>query len=691
MERKKAIKNRQKTRKKRLITAEDLLKFQLVSDPQISPDGRWILFTKKHIGEKNDSITNLWVVGFEGEDLRQFTSGGKDGAGRWSPDGKKIAFVSGREQPKNQIHIMPANGGEAISLTKFPEGKIGNFKWSPDGKKLAVTFREQEPEWTTEAKKERENKGLSIPPRVIDTIWYRLDGDGYFNNQRHALYIVDAESGKYEKVFDKDFFGFFDFDWSPDSKRIAISANTDKKAFLHPWNDRIYLFDVETKKLREIPNQKDGNKGSVKFSPDGKFVAFVGREGRKEVWEARNVHLFVMDVASGKTRNLTSHTDYCMQAITLSDAREAAFDANFAWSPDGKTIYAQIGWHGETHVAGIPASGGEIYFITDGEAEHILGNISKNGERFALLRCNFLELPEVYAGTLTSKELSLKKITHFNKELFEELELSKPKSHWVASTDNTNVQVWVMRPPRAKPNEKTPAVLEIHGGPHAQYGTAFFHEFQLLAAEGYTVFFSNPRGSKGYGEKHCNAIKGKWGEKDWEDIQAVIQFMTKQPYVDTKKMGVMGGSYGGYMTNWVIGHTNQFAAAITDRCVSNLLSMAGSSDFPDVPDTYFEGAPWDRPESLWKQSPIAYFKNVKTPTLVIHSEGDLRCNIEQAEQVFSALQVLGVPSRFVRYPSTTSHGLSRSGPPDLRIHRLKQILEWWGKYLKGRQHEKRKR
>jgi dipeptidyl aminopeptidase/acylaminoacyl peptidase len=213
---------------------------------------------------------------------------------------------------------------------------------------------------------------------------------------------------------------------------------------------------------------------------------------------------------------------------------------------------------------------------------------------------------------------------------------------------------------------------------------AFFHEFQLLAAAGYAVFYSNPRGSKGYGRDHCAAIRGSWGGADWTDMQAVIAFMRSHKSVKAGRMGVMGGSYGGYMTNWIIGHTTEFAGAITDRCVSNLVSMHGSSDYLEPPDIYWEGNAWDRPEALWRSSPLRHLGRASTPTLIIHSEGDLRCNIEQAEQVFAALSLRGVPARFVRYPRSTSHGMSRSGPPDMRLHRLEQIVSWWRKHLDGR-------
>ncbi|RYG28536.1 S9 family peptidase, partial [bacterium] len=217
------------------------------------------------------------------------------------------------------------------------------------------------------------------------------------------------------------------------------------------------------------------------------------------------------------------------------------------------------------------------------------------------------------------------------------------------------------------------------------YGWVFFPEFQTLAAEGYAVVYSNPRGSKGYGEAFCKAIQGDWGNKDWLDIQAVTKWAKAHPAIDPERVGILGGSYGGYMTNWAIGHSREYKAAITDRCVSNLVSMAGNSDFPSNKDGYFKGTAYGDLEAireLWRQSPLSAFEGVTTPTLVIHSEGDLRCNVEQGEEVFSALKLQGVPTRFVRYPRTTSHGMSRSGPNDLRIHRLNEMVAWFAKYLK---------
>ena len=675
--------------RKRLIAAEDLLKFQFVGDPQISPDGSAIVFVKKHIDpDKNEYITNLWIAGTTGKhngamQPRQFTSSGKDSQPRWSPDGSRIAFVSGRSKPKPQIYTIPAGGGEAVALTDFPEGSIGEFRWSPDGSMLAVSFREQDPEWTEQAKKKRREKGLSDPPRVLDDWWYRLDGDGYFNTQRHRLYIVNARTGEHREVYRRDTLGHFSFDFSPDSRELVIATNRDPKAMIRPWKAELLRLNIASGKTKAIPNLPEGPKDHVRWSPDGSLIAYVGRVGRDGAYSVENLELWVCDPKTGETRNLTGKEDYCLLAVAISDAAEAKFAPNFMWSPDATRLYMQIGWHGETHIASINANGrGTLTFHTRGEYAHTMGNIASDGKTIALTRGSAIQLDEVYVGTVNGKgALTLTARSDFNGPLLRELKIAKPQSHWIKSADGNRVHVWSMKPPEYRTTRKYPAVLEIHGGPHAQYGVGFFHEFQVLAAQGYAVFYSNPRGSKGYGRDHTAAIRGSWGGADWRDIQAVIAFMKQQSFVNPKRMGVMGGSYGGYMTNWVIGHTREFAGAITDRCVSNLVSMFGTSDYTDAPDQYWPGNSWNKPEKMWEMSPLKYLGNARTPTLIIHSEGDLRCNVEQAEQVFTVLKLNNVPTRFVRYPSCTSHGMSRSGPPDLRLHRLHQILEWWRKYL----------
>ncbi len=673
--------------KKRPCEASDLLKFHFVSDARISPDGQSIVFVKKHAGEKNEYVNNLWMVGrTEGStsswgEPRQFTGGGKDTHPRWSPAGDRIAFVAARTKGKPQIFTMSAAGGEATPLTKFPEGSIGSFRWSPDGKWIAATFRTQDSQWTDEAKKERLEKGLSDPPRVLDHYWYRLDGDGYFNDERYHLYLVDALKGDHRVLYTKDTLGFFSFDFSPDSRQLVVSTNSDRRAGLKPWNDEMFRIAVGTAKVTPIPDLPRGPKDSVRWSPDGKWLAYAGREGPDGTYSTENLHLWVCDPVRGGARCLTDKEDYCLLAPPISDTADIAFHPVIEWSPDAKRVYMQIGWQGEMHLASVRPGGGAISFHTNGEGVHSLGGISADGRAAALVAGSATRLEEVHVADLRGERADVQAVTGFNAPLLAELELSAPTSHWIRTADGTKVQAWVILPAGHRAGRRYPAVLEIHGGPHAQYGVGYFHEFQVLAAAGYVVVYSNPRGSKGYGRDHCAPIRGHWGGADWVDLQAVMEFMKSHGAIDAKRMGVMGGSYGGYMTNWAIGHTDDFAGAITDRCVSNLVSMFGSSDFLEPPDLYWPGNSWDRPEKLWEQSPLKYFGNVKTPTLIIHSEGDLRCNIEQAEQVFSALKLRNVPARLVRYPRATSHGMSRAGPPDMRLHRLDQILKWWKKYL----------
>jgi len=671
---------------KRPIEPKDLLRLVFVGDPQISPDGDRVLFSKKIITEKNKYQNHLCTVDLEGH-VTQWTQGEKScGQGRWSPDGTMIAFTSGREEPSGQIFLISTQGGEARKLTKLPEGSIGQIKWSPDGTKIAFTFRESLEERTEKAKKEREEKGLSTPPWVVTDMWYRLDGDGYFGMARHKIYIVDVPTGEHYMLYDRSALDQYHFDWNPNSQELVVVHSAQPRPLADLPNDQIYrvTLDGQAWQLEGLPK---GNKNEVAWSPDGKWLAYAGDVDEHDPWGVRNTRLYVVSAEGGEPRDLTSSTDYDMAVGTLSDSKEAAFNATMFWAPDNSGIYVAVGWHGQVQLGFVDAKKGGVELLTEGH--HFLGasNTTRDGRRFSAIYGKPARMPEVAVvePELGTGHLVPRVLTNFNGAFHDEVKLSEPEEFYIESTDNSMLHGWVMKPINYMEPRRYPAVLEIHGGPHGQYGWVFFHEFQVLAAAGYVVVYTNPRGSKGYGEKYCAAIQRDWGNKDWDDIQTVTRWMQHQSYIHPGQMGVMGGSYGGYMTNWVIGHCQDFKAAITDRCVSNMVSMAGNSDFPFNKDSYFKGFPWgdiDDIRELWRQSPISYFKNVKTPTLIIHSEGDLRCNVEQSEEIFVALQMQGIESRFVRYPQNTSHGMSRGGPPDLRLHRLGEILSWWDRHLK---------
>ncbi len=661
---------------KRPIQATDLNDFHLVSDPQISNDGSQILFTKGKVGSKCRVVTNLFLVDAKSGAVKQLTQGdGGNGQGRWSPDNRTVAFISGREKPASQIFTIPMDGGEAACRSKLPEGSIGAIKWSPDGKQIAFTFRETEASRTSDKVKARQESGESNPPWEIDTLWYRLDGDGYFGNQRYKLYVLDLASGEHTMIYDADALGSYSFDWMPNSQELLVCRNAGKDPLIEKPNNQFYIVPLKGKP-KAIKGLPVGQKFSVAVSPDGKRVAYLGDVGQDDPWGVRNDKLYVAKIDGSEVSCLSDGDDYCLAVASLSDTG-AGGDSVCQWLGDNKTIRVMVGYHGESQVAECQVGKNKVSILTKGKHVLGVGTSTLDGKRTAVTIGTPTQLAEI--GIVEGGKV--KTLTSFNKEFHENVEAVAPEEIWVDSTDGVKVQAWVLRPAGKK---TYPAILEVHGGPHTQYGWAYFHEFQLLVAQGYAVVYSNPRGSKGYGEAFCAAIRGDWGNKDWDDVQAVTKWMQAQPAIKTGQIGIMGGSYGGYMTNWAISHSKDYRAAITDRCVSNWLSASGNSDFPLNRDGYFGGYAWGDLESiakLWQQSPISHFEGVSTPTLVIHSEGDLRCNVEQSEQVFFALKSQGVESRFVRYPTNTSHGMSRNGPADMKIHRLGEIVAWWKKYF----------
>jgi len=668
--------------RRRPITAEDVSRMVGVGEAQMSPDGKSLLFVRKIVGARNAYQTSACIVDAAGTRApRAITKGPKDIFPRWSPDGLRVAFVRLDVKAAPCICSVSAKGGAVRLLTTLPHGTVRDFACSPCGRRIAFSFRSTAPEWTADARTQRESQGLSTPPRVIDDVWYRLDGEGVFGGERFALHVLDCELGSVRKVFDRDTLGLFSWDWSPDGNALVIAANMHARAAWNPAASELLVVTLAAgnkQKIGRMTGIPAGPKGHPRWSPDGTHIAWAGRIGSGGMYGTDNVELFVHDLVAHKTRSLTAASDLCLMAATLSDSGEAAFEPQLRWFQDGSAIFFRAGWHGSGRVASVSVNGGAVAFHTEAGAEISLGTFSADGWRLACVRSTPTQPGEAHVLEVERSVFVARRVTHCNDAWIDTLDLVQPRERWLRAKDGHRVQCWSMRPriPR-----RIPAILEVHGGPHAQYGLTFFHEFQLLCAQGYEVWFSNPRGSKGYGMQHTAAIRGAWGTKDWIDIQAVAKAMRTDAGIDRGRVGIMGGSYGGYMANWAVAHDNTFRAAISDRCVSNIVSHAGNSDHPEVPDQYWPGSAFDRPDALWRASPIAHFRTVRTPMLLIHSEGDLRCNIEQSEQIHTALCTLGVPTRFVRYPLETSHGMSRAGPPDMRIHRLHQITQWWKRWM----------
>lgn len=680
--------------RRRVVTPADLRRLVFLGSPRIDPGGTTIVFTHKTADGPGTWCSRLYRVRADGGGAPvPITAGPRDTQPAWAPDGRRLAFVRAETRERPQIHVLDLDtGGESRALTDLPEGAIAQLRWSPDGTRIAFAFRPTRPERTAEAAAQRTRDRASDPPLITEHEWYRLDGDGVFGDARFAIHCVDTESGACRLLFDGDTLGEATFDWFPDGRALAVTANRDARAMIRPWKTELLRVQVPRGRVTRIAGAPAGAKSMVRVSGDGRFIAWAGRDDREGLYTVENVGLWVLDLRSGTARCITAGTDDCLNSVALSDAVDAVFAPFSAFARDAGRIFLRLGRGGTTHLAEMDtrapaaarrAAAGAPRVLTSGDVDLDPGSVSADGLRAAFVLSRPDHPPEIAVGirSRAGAAMTVRTVTDFHGPLCRAVRFAKIRSMTVRADDGHPTQVWAMFPPKAKRSAKHPAVIQVHGGPHARYGVGFFHEFQVLAAAGCAVFFSNPRGSKGYGRDHTAAIRGAWGDRDWADIRAVADMVQSHPRVRKSRIGIMGGSYGGYMTNWAIAHDDRFRAAITDRCVSNLVSMGGNSDYIDEPDRYFPGNFWDRPEARWAQSPIAHFGRVKTPLLIIHSEGDLRCNIEQAEQVFSCLRLRRVPCRFIRYPRSTSHGMSRTGPPDLREHRLDEILAWWRRWL----------
>jgi dipeptidyl aminopeptidase/acylaminoacyl peptidase len=645
----------------------DLGSYVAAGAPRVSPDGTTVAFVVTRI----DTVVNryrsqIWLVPADGSrPAEPFTSGEhRDSAPTWSPDGRRLAFVSERagDDGKTTLHIAPvATGGETVRLATFDEG-VDGLQWSPDGRHLAFTSRVRDARYETDDAKRQ-------PPRRITHFYFRLDNVGWTVDRPQHVHVIRTDGSGGPLDVTPGEFQFGSPAWSPDSQSLAFSGATHDTWDIDTARD-LFRWSFGDPAPVALTKQT-GSYSMPSWSPDGSRIAFLGTD--EPTKSPQNSHIGVLDVATGSHRWIGTSLDRTFQPY--GEARPPIWD--------GESLLAVVEDRGNVHVYRVAADDtGPPELVVGGE--RCLGSFDRAGGVMAFAASVPDRPSEVFVGH-DARRVS------FLTDAFVAAARPQPAERLTApSSGGVEVDVWVYLPPDHDPSTRYPALLNVHGGPFTQYGNRFFDEAQLQAAAGYVVIMANPRGSSGREEAWGRAITGPkdpfgggtgWGSVDFDDVMAALDAaIGRYPSIDPERLGILGGSYGGYMTSWAVSHTNRFKAACSERAVNNMASEDWTSDIAtafrfELGTTFFDGA-----EEYARISPITYVHDIETPLLILHSEDDLRCPIEQAEQLFVALRLLGKDVEFYRFPAE-GHELSRSGSPVHRIQRAELILEFFGRHL----------
>ncbi len=664
---------------KKPIVSRDLLKLQFLSDPQISPDGKQVVYAKTHIDESHRAYkTDLYLAQVDAKQSERLVVGA--GNPVWSPDGRQLVFVSDRSGSR-QLWLLNDGFGEAEKLTSMRWG-VSNPQWSPDGKRIlfiSAVGKEDTPELLRKelGKDEREQlKQEQLDQAyVVDTLRYKMNGLGLLPKRTGQIFVLDLASKEVKQLTSGEY-TLNAPNWSPCGEYIAFVSNRQEDPELHPNFSDLYVIPSAGGEMVKL-TASNGSTSSPIWSLDGQQLVYLWHD--RQYGGATLPKFYRISAQGGDPVCLNTEMELSIGVSANGDSRYGNGSMKPVWATNGY-IYFAAADTGYANLYRIPAEGGTIEQVSQLQGAIYSFSFDNQGKRAALALTDSLNPGDLYVFDLVGKENV--RLTEVNADLLSTLALSTPEEFNCPSFDGTNIQGWIMKPVNFEPDKKYATILEIHGGPHTMFGDSFFFEMQLLCSLGYVVVFTNPRGSHGYGQKFVDGCRGDYGGGDYQDLMAAMDYVIANvPYIDEKRLGVTGGSYGGFMTNWIVGQTDRFQAAVTQRSISNWTSFTGASDIGSyfTEDEHKANA-WDNPDAMVKFSPLTYAKNVVTPLLILHGEEDIRCPIEQAEQLYVFLKRMGKTTQMVRFP-VSNHELSRSGRPLLRIARLDAMTGWFEQYI----------
>lgn len=660
----------QQPQPRRGITAEDYYAYHFAAEPRISPDGKRVAYVVSRVDRvRNRRVPSIWIAATDGSGTpRELVGEAWTPAGpRWSPDGRTIAFSSGRVSTdststtakqeaapgKAQLWTVAWSGGAPRRVTNIANG-VSSCSWSPAGDRFVCLVRT--------GPSDSVNTGPNRSDvRHYSHISYKFNDTGWFDDKRSHLWVIDAGTGSAHQITSGEDWNDTDPQWSPDGTRIAFVSDRSGKEYDESRNRDVWTIPALGGDLTRI-STSPGRNASPEWSPDGRVIAYLNSED-----EDAAPTVLLAPATGGSFKAAASGLDLN--------------PTNLQWADNGRGLYFETVVRGENHLYKIDVQLGGVSAMTTGARAVRSVDVGRARNRMVYLANDFKRLDDVYAADIDGR--NEKKLTDVNGELWKTLDLASVERMKYKGAEGWDIDGFLVRPLGWKAGVKYPMILSIHGGPAGQYGVDWYNEFQVDAARGYAVFFSNPRGSTGYGQKFQRAIANQWGGNDYIDVMSGVRaVLTANPWIDTARLGVTGGSYGGYLTNWIVGHTSLFRAAVTLRSVVNFISDEGTRDGAYGHERDFGGDLFERFDLYWDRSPLKYAKNVTTPILILHSDNDFRVPLEQGEQWFRALKHHGKDAEIVMFPRE-NHNLTRTGEPKHLVESLNWQLYWFDKHLNG--------